>query len=56
MHNPLENIPTYEYDRRWEHDGIDCHLTRGKYTANSVGTSTCRRPIPCTARRWTTWR
>ena len=37
MHNPLENIPTYEYDRRWEHDGIDCHLTRGKYTGEFRG-------------------
>lgn len=37
MHNPLENIPTYEYDRRWEHDGIDCHLTREKYTGEFRG-------------------
>ena len=37
MHNPLENIHTYEYDRRWEHDGIDCHLTRGKYTGEFHG-------------------
>lgn len=37
MHNPLENIPTYEYDRRWERDGIDCHLTRGKYTGEFRG-------------------
>lgn len=46
MHNPLENIPTYEYDRRWEHDGIEIAARSVKREARAVEDVRADLPSP----------